>query len=283
MGTSTDTAPRLPPVAGSAIRMLALDLDGTLLDDTKQIRVRTAAALAELRLLGVKIVLASARPPRSVRHVYAALQLDTWTVNYNGAMIWDEPRRLAVFHRPIKSETARQVIDLARGRYPEVQVSCEIMDRWFPDRLDPNVTTETGRLFTPDVVAPIDEFCTIPITKLLLLGDENRLVEIERLLVERFAGQLTMVRTEGNLIQIMDRRVSKGLAVRQVAEHYGLTMDQVMSIGDAPNDVGMLQLSGIAVAMENGWDVCKQAAHWVAPSNNTDGVLAALRKFGLCE
>jgi Cof subfamily protein (haloacid dehalogenase superfamily) len=191
--------------------------------------------------------------------------------------------RKAVSHKPIKPETARQVIDLARARYPDVLVSCEIMDRWFTDRHDPNITTETGRLFTPDIIAPIDEICVVPITKLLLLGDEARLLEIEPLLLERFAAQLAMVRTEGNLIQIMDRRVSKGLAVKQVAEHYGLTMDQVMSIGDAPNDVGMLHLSGIAVAMENGWDVVKNAAHWIAPSNNNDGVLAALRKFGLCE
>jgi len=261
---------------------LALDLDGTLLDDTKQINGRTASALAELRRRGVKVVLASARPPRSVRHVYAALELDTWQVNYNGAMIWDEIKRLSMFHRPIQSDTVLEVIDLARKEYPEVLVSCEIMDRWFTDRHDPNVTTETGRMFTPDVIAPIKQFCVIPITKLLLLGDEKRLAELEKLLSVRFAAQLAMVRTEGNLIQIMDRRVSKGLAVKKVATHYGLKMDQVMSIGDAPNDVGMLQLSGIAVAMENGWDIVKQAAHWVAPSNNSDGVLAALRRFGLC-
>ena len=99
MTKSPDPA-RLPPVAASGIRMLALDLDGTLLDDAKQIRARTAAALTLLRQRGIKIVLASARPPRSVRHIHAALGLDTWQVNYNGAMIWDESVRQAVFHQP---------------------------------------------------------------------------------------------------------------------------------------------------------------------------------------
>ena len=90
------------------------------------------------------------------------------------------------------------------------------------------------------------------------------------------------VRTDENLLQIMDRRVSKAVALQVVAKHYGVKLENVMAIGDAPNDVAMLQVSGVAVAMDNAHPLVKQAAHWVAPSNNDHGVHAALVRYGLC-
>src|SRR5688572_15670547 len=78
------------------IRMVAIDLDGTLLDDSKKISEQTAGALGCLPLQDIRVVIASARPPRSVRQVYHALKLDTLQINYNGALIWDELKRSVV-------------------------------------------------------------------------------------------------------------------------------------------------------------------------------------------
>jgi hydroxymethylpyrimidine pyrophosphatase-like HAD family hydrolase len=80
----------------------------------------------------------------------------------------------------------------------------------------------------------------------------------------------------------MDKRVSKAVALRAVAKHYNVPMGQVMAIGDAPNDVGMLQLAGVGVAMANAHKVVKNVADWIAPSNNDHGVHAALVRYGLC-
>src|SRR5947209_8468867 len=74
----------------TSIRLVAVDLDGTLLDRDKRVSRRTVEALCCLPRRAVQVVIASARPPRSVRHIYRALKLDTWQINYNGAMIWDE-------------------------------------------------------------------------------------------------------------------------------------------------------------------------------------------------
>jgi hydroxymethylpyrimidine pyrophosphatase-like HAD family hydrolase len=80
----------------------------------------------------------------------------------------------------------------------------------------------------------------------------------------------------------MDRKVSKAAALKSVAEHYGVSRKQIMAIGDAPNDVGMLQFAGISVAMDNAHDLVKQQADWIAPSNDDHGVHAALVRYGLC-
>src|SRR6266508_4518828 len=97
-----------------AIRLVAVDLDGTLLNDSKKVTEQTAGALACLPARGVKLVIASARPPRSVRGIYQELKLDTLQINYNGALIWDEANGKALFHRPMPGTLAREVIDTAR-------------------------------------------------------------------------------------------------------------------------------------------------------------------------
>jgi len=265
------------------IRMVAIDLDGTLLNSKKQVSEQTVQALKCLQKRHVRIVIASARPPRSVRPTYQLLELDTLQINYNGALIWNDPEKSPVFHRPIKGELAMRMIDLARDQYEEVIVHCEVMDRWCTDRVDDAYTTETGRLFQPDEVAELSTFCEEPITKLMFLGDPRIISRLEPLLLEEFSREVTIVRQDDELLQIMDHRVSKAVALRKLAKFYGVPMEQVMAIGDAPNDVGMLQLSGVAVAMENAHKVVKKVAHWVAPSNDAHGVHAALVRYGLCD
>src|SRR5579885_2953545 len=92
---------RQTPLTTSPLKLVAVDLDGTLLDRSKKVSERAAAAMKCLPGSGVKVVIASARPPRSVRAIYQELGLDTWQINYNGALIWDEPTQQPVFHRPM--------------------------------------------------------------------------------------------------------------------------------------------------------------------------------------
>src|SRR5580698_7789010 len=164
------------------IRLVAIDLDGTLLNDSKQVSDQTVKAISGLPARGVKVVIASARPPRSVRHIYAQLGLDTWQINYNGALIWDEPAKQVVYHRPMEGNVVRRIIDRARAQFPDVLVTCEVLDRWYTDRFEQTYTTETGRLFKPDVIAPLDDFCNQPITKLLFLGPKQMIDQLESFL-----------------------------------------------------------------------------------------------------
>jgi Cof subfamily protein (haloacid dehalogenase superfamily) len=265
------------------IRMVAVDLDGTLLDDQKRISAPSAKALTGLSRGGVKVVLASARPPRSVRAIHAALKLDTWQINYNGALVWDEKAGKAISHHPIPGHTVRQIIEHARRLHPEVMVSCELLDRWYTDRQEDDYHTETGRMFRPDVIAPLKDFIDVSMTKILLSGDPDAMTQMELSLGMAFDEDIAIVRTEADLIQVMNKLVSKASALRLVAHHYKVPMANILAIGDAPNDLEMLRASGAAVAMENGHRAVKEVAHWIAPSNNNHGVHAALVRYGLCK
>ena len=282
MASSPTRQPQFIGDVASTIRLVAIDLDGTLLNDSKQVSEQTIRAIACLPSQGVRVIIATARPPRSVRHIYQQLQLDSFQINYNGALIWDEPRKEAVFHRPIAGALVREIILHARSLYADLLVSCEVMDRWYTDRHDPQYTTETGRLFKPDVICSVEEFCQHQITKLMFLGHPELITAVEPFISGPYGDRVTTVRADADLIQVMDNRVSKAIAVLKIADFYGIPQAQIMAIGDAPNDVGMLQIAGVAVAMDNAHDRVKQVAHWVAPSNNDHGVHAALLRYGVC-
>lgn len=270
---------------GSRIRLVAIDLDGTLLSSQKTITPFTFNALRAVMERGVKVVLATARPPRSVRGYYQALGLDTPTINYNGALIWDEVGRKAILHTPLGCAVARRVIDFARGAYPEVLVSVEIMDKWYTDRVGDTreYDTETAKEFGPDFVGPIGEFLTGPITKLMLLGPPARMGFLQRLIGEGFRDEVSMTSSDAHLLQIMSPAMTKARALAKVAGMLGVTAGETMALGDAANDVEMLQWAGLAVVPGNAWAEAKAVADAVVPSNDEDGVGVALERFVLGE
>src|SRR5438132_1924505 len=242
------TGPDEPePQPQLGIKLVAIDLDGTLLDDSKQVSEQTAEALRCLPQRGVKMVIASARPPRSVRQFHSMLGLDTLSIHYNGALIWDEPNKQVIDHTPMDGALVLEIINGARTIYPELLVSCEVLDRWYTDRFEQSYTTETGRLFRPDVIAPLETFCNQPITKLMLLGHPEIIADLADALPPLLS-EATCVRCDPELLQIMDRRANTATAPKKVAAYYSVPLDPIMAIGDAANDVGGLQAAGVAVA-----------------------------------
>lgn len=262
-----------------SIQLIAADLDGTLLNDDKSISEPTVQAIQQLGKRGIRFVIASARPPRSVRHIYRQLGLDTLQVNYNGALIWDEPQRHAIEHFPLPGDLTLQMIRFARAMDSGILITCEILDRWHTDRLDNTFTTATGKLFSPDVIAPPETYCSGPITKLLLLGPQQTVSVLRPRLLQTFGQHITVVSTDPDMLQIMSQGVSKAAALRRLVRHYKVPLSDVLAIGDGENDLEMLRECGVGVAVANAAPTVKAAAQWVAPSSNSHGVLEALRHF----
>ena len=262
------------------IHLIAIDLDGTLLNSSKRITAATEAILRDARRTkGVRIVLASARPPRTIMPFYRQLDLDTPTINYNGALVYDPPSKRVLMHRPIAMRTARRILKLARELYPQAIISAEILDRWCTDRVSEQYLTATALTHKPDVVAPIDQWLTEPVTKLLILGLDDRLGEIAAAIQKDFPYQVSMVQTEGHLLQIMHATVSKAQALRVVAGELGIGREEVMAIGDNANDVAMLRWAGIGVAMANAAPSAVAAADYVTDHQDADGAAKAIRRL----
>lgn len=261
------------------VRLIAVDLDGTLLDSKKRISGRTVRALKALPEHGIRVVLASARPPRSCKAIYDGLGLDTWQINYNGALVWDPRTARSVFHWPMSGELVYEQVKLGRDLIPDVQVAVEIVDRWYTDRHDPYRTTVTGRMFKPDVVAPIRQWARLSATKLMFLAEPRKVARIREALRDQYGHLVKVVHADPDLVQVMSNEAGKDVALRLVAEHYGIPIEQTLGIGDALNDVDMLRASGIAVCVANGCDEAKAISHWIAPSNDDHGVYETICKY----
>ena len=262
------------------IHLVAIDLDGTLLNSAKEITDTTAAILRAARKeASVHLVLATARPPRSVLPFYDLLGLDTPVISYNGALVLNPRTQYVLMHKPIPAKIARGIIFLAREMYPDVLVSAEVMDRWFTDRFDPAYSAGPGRTFEPDVVGPVQKWADQSMTKLLLLGESQWLKELARAIDRHYPHQVVMAQNEGYMLQVMHATVSKAQALKAVAAEMNVPRDQVMAIGDNANDVGMLRWSGVAVAMANAAPQTLEAADYVTDHHDADGAAHAIRRI----
>jgi Cof subfamily protein (haloacid dehalogenase superfamily) len=263
------------------VELIAIDIDGTLLTSEKTVTDRTRRVLRAIKNLNTKIVLASARPPRSVAKVYKLLGFDDCVICYNGALIYDPPNKSILAHHPIPLRTAKSVIMMSRKTYPDVLISVEVLDHWFTDRVSKDYQTEVAKQFVPDKLGPIESWLTSDVTKILLLGEQKSLSEIRKVLRTKLSRRLSSTQSESNILQIMSAGVSKGKALKFVCEHYGVPLQRTIAIGDAPNDIDMLQAAGIGIAMADADDTVKESADYITSTNDADGVAEALEKFAL--
>jgi Cof subfamily protein (haloacid dehalogenase superfamily) len=258
--------------------MLAIDLDGTLLRSDR--RLHQADALLIRRLAErIPVLIVTARPPRSTRSIYHALDLNTPSVHYNGALTFDFTTGEVLEHQPIESDLLQQAIRIARESFPESIISIERLDQLHTDRIDQRFTTATSLEFGPDRVAPIDQITREPATKLMIHVAPSQLPALRRLMSERFQGNFQIVSTDSDLLQLTHPRSGKWPAIRKLLHRFNVDQKDVLCLGDNDNDVEMLASAGIGVAVANGSQDARSAAKVVAPSNDDHGVRWTIERF----
>ncbi|MDP7349271.1 MAG: HAD-IIB family hydrolase, partial [Phycisphaeraceae bacterium] len=185
------------------IQLVAIDVDGTLLRAKRQMSFKVISAIIAASQRGVKVVLASARPPRTMREIYDHLKLDTPMINYNGALIHDPVQRRHIHHRPMHAGLVKRMIRAARKLDPKVIVSLEILDKWYTDDVDDSLPTETSRDFDPDFIGPLESFLHVPVTKLMLLAPPDRIGAIREVIERRFQGRVAIMVSDEHVLQIV--------------------------------------------------------------------------------
>jgi len=274
---------RLTGSPAARIRVLAIDVDGTLLRSDGQLADPVIAALHRAERRGVTVVLATARSPRLMREIVEVLRLESPTINCNGAVIWNPLDRRPQFHESMESSLAREVVAAARAADPGLVVDVDVLDRCHTDRIDQKLQAQVNRLVQPDSVGPLDAVLAAPVTRLNLIAQPERLARVIAVLQRDFWTQrrIAMFNTHPCMIQVTAPLVDKGIALQRVARRVKASREEVMAIGDAVNDLGMLEWAGFAVAMGNGSNQVKSLANAVAPSNDENGVAWAIERWVL--
>jgi hypothetical protein len=257
-------------------RLVAIDLDGTLLTDNKKISQRAVAAIKRCSYLGVRVVLATARPPRASIPYHNALELGAWLISYNGALIIDPQTRKVLYHQPITVELAMDAVEFVRSHYADINVSGEVMDRLYSDRSQRDHVSPGERGLKPVAVGPTESWLVRPFTKIMFSGPEEVMRPISGELADAYRNLLTVVMVENDVIQVTHALATKGVALSYAANEYGVPQDQVLAMGDAANDIGMLLWAGRSAAMDNAHPMVKESADMVCSSNENNGVAEVL-------
>jgi Cof subfamily protein (haloacid dehalogenase superfamily) len=258
-------------------RLIASDMDGTLLrwDDT--VSDRTVAELARWRAAGVPIVLATGRPPRWMRRIRDVLGAGT-AVCCNGAVLLDLARFEIVDEDPLRPDVLGEVVAELRRRAPGVRFGVEYGLEF---RHEPGYTPRWDRNVPGVGSAPLAELVREPVAKLLARHEEldrDRFVA----LVEEVVGERATVTTSSDdaLAEISAAGITKATGLAKVAARHGVGPSDIVVFGDMPNDIAAFdwvrEAGGRAVAMEHAHADLLVAATDVTGTNEVDGVAAFL-------
>jgi hypothetical protein len=263
----------------SSPRVVATDLDGTVVRSDGTISARTRAALVMAREAGALVIVVTGRPPRWLGGIAEAIGHDGLAICANGALLYDLRTEQITDSRPLAAEVARTVMAELRAAVPDVVFALERVDGQFAHepayhpRWEPESSTIIGDL------EPV--FRDVPISKLLARvegTDSDGLLAMARAVVDEDVATLTHSSIDG-LLEVMAYGVTKATTLEQVIGERGLGAADVIAFGDMPNDVEMLSWAGLGVAVANAHPEVLAVADEVTASNDDDGVAIVLERL----
>lgn len=260
------------------IRLVALDIDGTLLNSRDQLTPAVDAAVREALERGVVVVLATGRWYASARRWAARLGATAPIISHSGARVTRQDTEVDILHLTMPLEPAREIVAFMDDRRMLVNLTIgpHTFTRGRPG-MDPARLPADLRL--EDLHLP---FLTVPPTSALVF-DRQGIDDIRERFGERFAGTIQFVvnRTSGTAdhLTMQNPDTDKGRALEAVCRELGIPPDQVLAVGDAESDTAMFRVAGHSVAMGNATPAVQARADAAAPSNDADGAAWALRTF----
>jgi Cof subfamily protein (haloacid dehalogenase superfamily) len=263
-------------VSEPVIRLVATDLDGTLLHTDGTVTERTRAALTAIEDLGVTVVFVTGRPIRWMQELWQHVGDHGLAICSNGGIVYDVPRRFVRTIRPIPVDVGLRVAGLLREGIPGTTFAVERATGFGkePQFLERYV-------LPPDVaVGSLEELFGDDTVKLLARHEERDPQEFWAE-VERLVGHLvtTTWSSASALVEISAAGVTKASTLALLCDELGVAADEVVAFGDMPNDLAMLAWAGTSYAMANAHPSVLALADRCAPSNEDDGVAVVLEEL----
>lgn len=266
----------------------AFDLDGTLLDAHSHLSSRTQAALEAMARAGLPVIVASGRPFSTIPKEVLALDAVRYVITGNGVRIYDKTLGRDVYHCSLKPQTLNEI--LAVAQYYPVGYELFIAGKAFANRAYLNEPGKFGVLgetyhYLTSTRQPFDDLAAFVQTHAgdidsigLSIGDQSLKTQLWQRLEHEVEG-IYVTSSLARLIEVADSHAGKGAALAVVLSSLGLDPDGLAAFGDADNDLSMIELAGLGVAMENGAEHLKAASDRIAPSHDADGVAQVLEEL----
>jgi Cof subfamily protein (haloacid dehalogenase superfamily) len=259
-------------------KVVATDLDGTVVRSDGSISVRTRNALTAVADAGAMVVIVTGRPPRWLRGIAEATGHHGLAICANGAIVWDLRDERAVASYPIEAHIVRDIAAVLRAELPDLGFAVESVESDFGHEPSYRPRWATDE---QTVVAELEALLSRPVAKLLarhegLTADE--LLARARLVVTEELASLTHSSRDG-LLEISAAGVTKASTLKAVCAEHGFGADDVVAFGDMPNDLPMLAWAARSFAVGNAHPEVLQAVDEVTASNDDDGVAQVLERW----
>lgn len=263
-------------------RLIAMDLDGTLTNDQKVITEKTKAVLMAAQQQGIRLALASARPSPGLFRERDALDLQHHKgilMSYNGGRIVDAQTGKVLFETAMDLEQTRRVLRKLEA-LPVTPILDDGVQFYVTDKNGFKVDYECrNNNMTCTEVENLADFLHFAPIKILMSVEPAALKAVQQTIREFLPENLTVVQTAAFYLEIIPAVINKGQGIRDICKVLDIDTAQVITFGDAENDIPMLREAGMGVAMGNAAETVKAAADMVTLGNNEDGIAAALEKL----
>ena len=266
-------------------RILLVDLDGTLLNDKKEITEKNRRAVDDALARGHKIVITTGRPTVSARRLSRELGLvkdGCFAIAYNGGEIYDLYREKSVYRRTIPLEYVKKVFEEAKKRGLHCQTYNDeniLIEKETEEVKRYQKMTNVTAVVVPDVIEALKGREPV---KLIVMDyeDHNKLVAFEEETKEWADGKLDRIFSCAAYLEHVAPGVSKGSAMSILCEKLGIPMCNTIAAGDAPNDVSMIEAAAVGVVMQNAPEDIKSCGDYVTEAdNNHDGIAEVIERF----
>ena len=267
-------------------RLLFLDLDGTLLNDQKEITEGNRIALAQALERGHGVVIATGRPLKSAKDLATRLGLDKpgcMMISSNGAILYDWAKNDIIFSCTLPVSTVRKLFAEANRRNLHIQTyegDLVLVEARCEDEALEWYCSRIGMEYK--VIADANTDVKEEAIKCLMIDyyDQTDLQAMQAWIQENMQQEADCFFSCKEYLEIVRKDMNKGNAVRQLCQIMGVDIANAVAVGDAANDLSMIQAAGIGVAMVNGMDIVKEAADYITQrDNNHDGVAEVVEKF----
>jgi Cof subfamily protein (haloacid dehalogenase superfamily) len=264
-------------------KLVAIDIDGTLMNDRKEITKEVNAAIQAAKAKGVSVVICTGRPIVGVQSIIEELKLndeDDYVITFNGALVQNTHTKEVESQITLTYENLKEIYELSQ----KIDSPLHFFDTenlYTPNRDISRYTIHEAHINGISLhyrtIDDVPKDMLIP--KVMFIDEPDRLNQNIGNIPESFWGKYTFVKSTPFFLEILDPSVSKGNAVRLLAEKLSIKQEEVICIGDGENDLSMIEYAGCGVAMANAESVVKEAAQFHTLSNNENGVAYAIEKL----
>ena len=259
-------------------KLVAADMDGTLLDGRGEITPATVEEIRKLVDNDVVFTISTGRPMQGVTKYKELLGLIGPVITYNGAMIVNAEDNTVLFEQGLLREDARKIWEL--GLKYNTTMCIWAGNQLYGNRLDERIH-EYKKLsgVEPLLAEDIEMLLDIGITKILWYDKKERIEEMLMLLSPELFTEVSYCTSKPTFLEFFSSKVSKAVAMEKIGEYLGISREEMIAIGDGLNDLSMIQYAGLGVAMGNAAKEVKDNAQFVTDTNEEEGVRKALVKF----